>query len=427
MVTTATPPLRHGLASYVLLRSAYFIAVRTFLHLADSYNPGTLQLSLRSSGLYRCHLTRFYGRTLLASYFEYVIFDALHMFFLVHWLPVMFRSKKLSEYVRYKALLSYDGHLLVPDFLLRFICWPADELADSLYAVRRRMTTLQIMQESFICERSFVPGVVDGLRCGLDFIDNRLVPALAVGIGSWLGACCIRSGVVCDVDSGTTYNVAHACMFVVSNSWLIFRMAGLPMVLKRCFPALYRVEVYRPPENLINADHLCRMYHGRTLEELAQIERNLREGLYVTDRPTPEQEKILLMTVRRQQQRVARQIDHVRANTVVAVSGSYKTNECCICLSNFDEVPEIRAIRGCGHTFCSPCIVKWLLKEDRCPLCKTKALVRRPWTLTLIFFAIRIWDCWCSVKLTTADPDFFEAFPHILYEAFCKRIRNWLS
>ena len=43
---------------------------------------------------------------------------------------------------------------------------------------------------------------------------------------------------------------------------------------------------------------------------------------------------------------------------------------CSICLS--EAIPESQSITtSCSHTFCNPCLTKWLLMHTTCPLCRT--------------------------------------------------------
>lgn len=44
---------------------------------------------------------------------------------------------------------------------------------------------------------------------------------------------------------------------------------------------------------------------------------------------------------------------------------------CCICLNYYIQPIYFQP---CCHTFCKACIVRWLLKSEVCPLCKTKYL-----------------------------------------------------
>jgi len=44
--------------------------------------------------------------------------------------------------------------------------------------------------------------------------------------------------------------------------------------------------------------------------------------------------------------------------------------ECSICISTFQEGDAIRQLPGCGHRFHKGCIDLWLLRQNKCPLCK---------------------------------------------------------
>lgn len=45
--------------------------------------------------------------------------------------------------------------------------------------------------------------------------------------------------------------------------------------------------------------------------------------------------------------------------------------ECSICLATLGEGDAIRQLPGCGHHFHKACIDLWLLRQNKCPLCKS--------------------------------------------------------
>lgn len=47
---------------------------------------------------------------------------------------------------------------------------------------------------------------------------------------------------------------------------------------------------------------------------------------------------------------------------------------CPICLSDFLEGEDIRALPGCGHSFHKACIDLWLLRRADCPMCKADVM-----------------------------------------------------
>lgn len=51
----------------------------------------------------------------------------------------------------------------------------------------------------------------------------------------------------------------------------------------------------------------------------------------------------------------------------------YKLQECCICLSVYDNGAELRGL-PCHHHFHCSCIDKWLYINATCPLCKFNIL-----------------------------------------------------
>jgi len=54
-----------------------------------------------------------------------------------------------------------------------------------------------------------------------------------------------------------------------------------------------------------------------------------------------------------------------------------KFQECPICLVDFEDDDAIRCLPTCGHRFHQACIDLWLLRQNKCPLCKGDA-VQRP-------------------------------------------------
>lgn len=51
----------------------------------------------------------------------------------------------------------------------------------------------------------------------------------------------------------------------------------------------------------------------------------------------------------------------------------YKSQECCICLSAYEDGSELREL-PCGHHFHCMCLDKWLCINATCPLCKFNIL-----------------------------------------------------
>lgn len=46
---------------------------------------------------------------------------------------------------------------------------------------------------------------------------------------------------------------------------------------------------------------------------------------------------------------------------------------CAVCLSEFEEGEEMRALPGCAHAFHAPCIDIWLFSHLTCPICRADA------------------------------------------------------
>lgn len=50
----------------------------------------------------------------------------------------------------------------------------------------------------------------------------------------------------------------------------------------------------------------------------------------------------------------------------VNLNGVSKHLFCTICQEVFDDAKRI----NCGHTFCNNCIIEWIKKNSRCPICR---------------------------------------------------------
>ena len=55
------------------------------------------------------------------------------------------------------------------------------------------------------------------------------------------------------------------------------------------------------------------------------------------------------------------------------LTGSLFFQECCICLSSYEDGAELSAL-PCNHHFHWTCITKWLRMHATCPLCKYNIL-----------------------------------------------------
>ncbi|KAH9746138.1 RING-type domain-containing protein [Citrus sinensis] len=58
---------------------------------------------------------------------------------------------------------------------------------------------------------------------------------------------------------------------------------------------------------------------------------------------------------------------------IIAILYAVAGQECCICLSSYEDGTELHAL-PCNHHFHSTCIVKWLKMNATCPLCKYNIL-----------------------------------------------------
>ncbi|KAK8483310.1 hypothetical protein V6N13_096999 [Hibiscus sabdariffa] len=49
-------------------------------------------------------------------------------------------------------------------------------------------------------------------------------------------------------------------------------------------------------------------------------------------------------------------------------------SSCVICLEDYEDMDEVGALKTCGHKYHAPCIKKWLLMKNTCPICKASVL-----------------------------------------------------
>jgi len=70
-------------------------------------------------------------------------------------------------------------------------------------------------------------------------------------------------------------------------------------------------------------------------------------------------------------------LNHKQIEMLPACSGSQcDESECSICLSAVEEGDSLRRLPACGHHFHQACIDLWLLRQNKCPLCKTDVLAK---------------------------------------------------
>jgi hypothetical protein len=68
-------------------------------------------------------------------------------------------------------------------------------------------------------------------------------------------------------------------------------------------------------------------------------------------------------------------LSHKEISALPACTGSQCNEvECSICLSNVQEGDAGRRLPNCGHCFHQACIDLWLLRQNKCPLCKSDVL-----------------------------------------------------
>ncbi len=60
-----------------------------------------------------------------------------------------------------------------------------------------------------------------------------------------------------------------------------------------------------------------------------------------------------------------------------STSAFYSTKECALCLGRYKEGDEIcwSKNENCVHAFHLNCMVAWLMKNDKCPLCQNEYLL----------------------------------------------------
>ncbi|KAI5076962.1 hypothetical protein GOP47_0009027 [Adiantum capillus-veneris] len=59
---------------------------------------------------------------------------------------------------------------------------------------------------------------------------------------------------------------------------------------------------------------------------------------------------------------------------VEAGAATAAKQECAVCLSEFEEGEEMKALPECGHAFHSACIDMWLFSHTTCPICRISLL-----------------------------------------------------
>ena len=74
------------------------------------------------------------------------------------------------------------------------------------------------------------------------------------------------------------------------------------------------------------------------------------------------------------------------------------SNICCIC-----EVNKINFKTLCNHSFCSVCIIKWIIKSKTCPICRTPInvwVINIPVTITwkMIFLLFLICNHYFNIS-----------------------------
>ncbi|GMI96569.1 hypothetical protein like AT2G37150 [Hibiscus trionum] len=63
------------------------------------------------------------------------------------------------------------------------------------------------------------------------------------------------------------------------------------------------------------------------------------------------------------------------AETIYHSSDQFQDeSSCVICLEEYKDMDEVGALKTCGHKYHSPCIRKWLLMKNTCPICKSSVL-----------------------------------------------------
>lgn len=62
--------------------------------------------------------------------------------------------------------------------------------------------------------------------------------------------------------------------------------------------------------------------------------------------------------------------EYTKKETDDEESDDKEAHVCAICLDSFEEGESVSKLK-CGHMFKSPCIIEWLEKNPRCPLCNS--------------------------------------------------------
>ncbi|KAK7289845.1 hypothetical protein RIF29_03815 [Crotalaria pallida] len=65
-------------------------------------------------------------------------------------------------------------------------------------------------------------------------------------------------------------------------------------------------------------------------------------------------------------------------------AGFEKKEECCICLSHFQDNEKLKVLTECQHVYHSECLDMWLNAHPSCPLCRSSLHVSDPQEKSII-------------------------------------------
>ncbi len=81
-------------------------------------------------------------------------------------------------------------------------------------------------------------------------------------------------------------------------------------------------------------------------------------------------------------------IDHLKRKGSFVAREESDLGTCVICLEEFSSSPEAKLIRmDCSHEYHQACLLSWLEKKKRCPICRS-SINEDIWCCNFIYFWI---------------------------------------
>eukprot|EP00754_Rhynchopus_humris_P035250 Rhum_TRINITY_DN16791_c0_g1::Rhum_TRINITY_DN16791_c0_g1_i1::g.164401::m.164401 len=446
--------------AYAVCKAATFLLVRAMGYVSEVRYPGALRERLWSTVGYRSYFVQFYpGRGFSKNFLRHTVLHAsvgaaTTLALTKVWSPLRVRmacaNKRAAEFASLQLLLMLGSLQIVPNRLLKLACVCGEQLADgeALWAYRRAMSRTQVLED--VCINATIHCAQKGFAaywCGdvlcrhhegfswthrrcqlglfLRFLDHFVVPCAGVTLGHALGGLMRPYFAELDQGSGIVYNMAWSCEFLMTNLWLAFRVSTLPRLLRRVAPHLAEPDVVLMAAEFDRLTMLSAVaFEGKTPEQLVRIRLELSKAVRGDPtanlvlgghrRPTQTEALELLDCLDRHEQRQRGLVDWIHANTTLLTpDDSRGLDQCCICLVDFTPSTPVRQLK-CKHCYCAECIERWLLKEDKCPLCKSQALRARPWGQVAVMTILRVVHAFLSVHLPCYDNEFLDELVIVL-------------